>query len=58
MRRMQPFDRALCVSAGLLGVGVFGMGLVHGGVGILIGIAALLIGLITAGFVTYRGRWP
>lgn len=59
-RSMQPLDRALCVSAGLLGVITFVVCLTRMAVlpwALPVGIAALLVGLVAASLVTWRGRW-
>lgn len=59
---MKPFDRALALSAGVLGVLVFVLTL-QGGMAhperpweIPLGIACLIVGLTCASFVAYRGR--
>jgi len=54
---MRPFDRLLCVAAGLWGVGAFVFGLRNGsGPALVLGIAALVVGLATASLVAWRPR--
>jgi hypothetical protein len=62
---MKPLDRALCVSAGLLGVFAFLFALraasnpmgPHPGWALPVGIVCLIVGLSAASLVTWRGRW-
>ncbi|HZC78705.1 MAG TPA: hypothetical protein VE258_13225 [Ktedonobacterales bacterium] len=63
--QIQPVDRALCLTAALLGLGAFLLALravsdphgSHPGWVLPVGIVALLIGLSAASLVTWRGRW-
>jgi hypothetical protein len=50
----QRFYRGLCVLCGLLGLGIYVQALCLGSWLIYIGIATLLIGLVTASFVVRR----
>jgi len=61
---VKPFDRMLCVTAALFGIGAFLFALhaasnplgPHAGWLMPIGIVCLLVGLTTASLVTWRGR--
>jgi len=63
--RMKPFDRLLCITAALFGIGAFLFAL--RGVGdprnsypgwvLPFGIVCLIAGLTAASFVLYRGCW-
>ena len=62
---MKPFDRVLCITAALFGVGAFLFALLavgdprnqYPGWVLPLGIVCLLTGLTTASFVTWRGCW-
>jgi hypothetical protein len=50
------FFRAVCVLRGLVGTGIFILAAMHGGWYAFLGIAGLLIGLVTASLVVRRTR--
>lgn len=53
--RMRPFDRLLCVTAGIFGLAAFGAGIYsQQPIEIGVGIGALLVGLTTFSLVTRR----
>lgn len=55
---MKPLDRLLAINAGVLGIAGYVLALLarnRGGWVVPMGIAALLVGLVTASVATWRG---
>ncbi len=56
---MKPFDRMLCVSAGVLGVAIFVVAVQQADLlpqALPVGIVSLFVGLVVASFVVWRER--